>query len=273
MSLRFPYLSIVIPVLNEATELPRSLQGLRASPGVEIVFVDGGSQDGSLEFLQRAGQTVLQSQRGRARQMNLGARRARGRFLLFLHADSVLDEGCLEGLEMCMQDPRIVGGAFRLKIRSHARALRIIEWGVRMRSCLMRMPYGDQGLFVRREAFWTLGGYRDLPIMEDLDLVRRMKTQGRLTMRPERITTSDRRWKQNGVLRTSLLNILLATLFFLRVPVHSLAGLHQGLSDSAHGKAPSQRDPSATEANADRAQGESSKTSPSQQVSAHERVL
>jgi rSAM/selenodomain-associated transferase 2 len=255
MAFRTPHLSIVIPVLDEAAELAQLLASLPTSGQIEVLFVDGGSRDQTVAILRNAGRTVLKSRKGRAHQMNLGALHSGSENLLFLHADSVLAPGAIEALLNALEDPRCIGGAFRLQIRSPKTALRLIEWGVRGRSRILRMPYGDQGLFLRRVAFMRLEGYRDLAIMEDLDLVRRMKRLGRIAILSQSITTSDRRWRQNGIWRTSLLNNLLATLFHCRVPAPWLAALHTRLSDSAHGKARSDMGRGQERANADRREG------------------
>lgn len=223
-------LSIIIPVLNEAAALRRMLPLLERFSGVEIIFIDGGSSDGTIDLLQAwsgrpssQARILLRAERGRARQMNAGAKRAAGEILLFLHADSILPEGAIDAISEAVRSPGVVGGAFRFRIDSPHFFLKMIERLANLRSSLLQLPYGDQGLFVRREVFERLGGYADLPLMEDVDLIRRLKRTGRVVLLEEAITTSPRRWLREGIYYTSVRNLILLSLYFAGVSPRRLA--------------------------------------------------
>lgn len=217
-------ISIIIPVLNEEALLPRTLDRLECFSGVEIILVDGGSTDGTDALLQSwsgrpssQNRVVLRGDRGRARQMNAGAKRAAGEIFLFLHADSLLPDGAIDAIREAMRLPAVGGGAFRFKIDSEHRFLKILETLVNLRSSLLKLPYGDQGIFVRRERFEQLGGYADLPLMEDVDFIRRLKKTGKTVLLDRPILTSPRRWLREGMYRTTLRNIMLISLYFAGV--------------------------------------------------------
>ncbi len=196
-------LSVVIPALDEAERIATAVESARARD-VEVLVVDGGSRDGTAERAAAAGARVCASPRGRARQLAVGSGEARGEALLFLHADTRLPEGWADAVRGALSDPRVVGGAFRFRFDERSPALAIVEWGARLRSELLRMPYGDQALFVRRAALDGVGGVPQAPIMEDLDLVRALRRRGRLAILPEAATTSARRYVAGGVFRTML---------------------------------------------------------------------
>ena len=204
-----PRVALVIPVLNEAAGLASLLAHIGGLEVDETIIVDGGSEDGSWRSLTEAAAsapapTPIQGPRGRARQMNLGAARSGADILLFLHADTRLPEGA------CRQVRRAVRrgaswGRFDVRIDGQRRLLRIIAWMMNRRSALTGICTGDQAIFVRRDLFMKLGGYADIPLMEDIDLSRRLNqihAPHRITVRA---TTSARRWEQNGVLRTVIL--------------------------------------------------------------------
>ncbi len=193
--------SVVIPVLDERGEIERSLASTVA-PGVERIVVDGGSADGTPRLAASLGaERVIEAPRGRARQMQAGALEARGSVVLFLHADTRLEPGWLEELGGCMGDPGVSGGAFRLAFESGRPVYRMLEAGVALRCRALRLPYGDQGLFVRRELLEAAGGVPHTPIFEDLDLVQRVRRGGRLALLRSRAWTSARRYESNGVVR------------------------------------------------------------------------
>ncbi len=197
-------LSVVIPALDEAEQIGETVRQARAEAvsGVEITVVDGGSTDGTVERAAEAGARVLESSRGRARQLGVGARASRGDVILFLHADTRLPSRYDSVIREALRDPQIVGGAFRFRFDRGSVVLRFIEWGARLRVALLGMPYGDQALFVRRETLEQIGGVPQAPIMEDLDLVKAMKAQGGLALLPLDAVTSARRYLARGPLRT-----------------------------------------------------------------------
>jgi rSAM/selenodomain-associated transferase 2 len=199
-------LSVVIPALNEAERIGEAIASARRSAGseVEIIVVDGGSEDRTPDRAAEAGARVIPSRPGRARQLGVGARASRGDVLLFLHADTILPAGWDAAIGEALGAPEVVGGAFRFRFDRHTAGLRVIEWGTRLRVALFRMPYGDQALFIRRQTLCEIGGVPQAPIMEDLDLVRAMKRRGRLALLGLPAVTSARRYAAGGALRTAL---------------------------------------------------------------------
>lgn len=200
-----PLLSVVIPALQEEGALPRTLERLRGVPGVEVVVADGGSSDRTGEIAREFGARVVACRRGRGRQLNAGAAFASGETLLFLHADALLPEGFVEQVTAVLATGAIAG-AFRLRIENAGLGLRAVAWGANARSRFLQLPYGDQGLFLRTSDFLRVGGFPQWPLMEDYEFCRRLKRLGRIALAPGEITVSNRRWKQLGVLRTTLLN-------------------------------------------------------------------
>jgi len=212
-----PLISIIVPVLNEAATLTATLHPLVGAPDSELIIVDGGSQDGTVNVAGQFTGQVFKGARGRGNQMNFGALQARGDILLFLHGDTALPASALDMIRRALDDDMVAGGAFRLRFASTGRALKIIAWGANLRSRLFGLPYGDQALFVRRSAFEGIGGFSPWPLMEDVDLVRRLKRTGRMVLLPEAVTTSARRWEREGVLWTTIRNSLLLLGFRLGI--------------------------------------------------------
>ena len=212
-----PRISVIVPTLNEQACLAETMDALVLAPGDELIVVDAGSTDDTPEIAQRYTPRFYDGPRGRAQQMNFGAQRAHGDILLFLHADTRLPPDGLEAVRNAVQQPGTVGGAFRLVITPATPALRLVAWGTNLRSRLGGLPYGDQALFVPRQIFEELGGYDDVPFMEDIRLVQALRRRGRLTLLPQAAATSGRRWQRDGVLFTTVRNIVLMTLYFCGV--------------------------------------------------------
>ncbi len=181
---------------------PGPAGGAVAGADVEVVVVDGGSRDGTPERAAAAGARVLASEPGRARQLRRGVEATAGEVVVLLHADTRLPPGWWTAVEETLADPAVVGGAFRLRFAEPGFALRWIEWGVRVRVAWLGLPYGDQAIFVRRKILGEVGGIPDVALMEDLDLVKALKSRGRLRVLPLAVTTSARRYLQAGVART-----------------------------------------------------------------------
>ena len=205
-------IGIVVPALDEAEHLPRLLDDLRAlEPEHVVLVVDGGSRDRTVSAARAGGAEVMRSRRGRARQMNSGARLLATRWLLFLHADSRLGRAALGAVEAHVRDDRPEAACFALRIAHPHFYYRLIEGGQRLRERLLGLAYGDQGLLIRRELFREAGRYPGEPIMEDVILNRRLRRQGRLVRLPAAISTSPRRYEEEGRLRAWLRNAGLAS--------------------------------------------------------------
>ena len=217
-------ISVVIPALDEESNLAAAIASVRAD--AEVIVVDGGSRDGTIAAALAAGARVLLGPRGRGRQLGAGAAAARGGWLVFLHADTRLESGWAAALLALGEG--VAGGAFGFAVDSPRRAFRWIETGVRLRCALLRLPYGDQAVFARRAAYERAGGFAPLPLMEDVDLVRRLRRVGALAFPPVRAVTSARRWEERGLVGTTLLNWTLLGMYALGWPPERLAKLYGG---------------------------------------------
>ena len=210
-------ISVIIPTYNEADNIQLTIDRLNLykSSDIEIIVVDGGSEDETMAIAAQCGAKVLASNPGRAAQMNAGAAIAQGTILLFLHADTGVpksfDRWIQEGL-----DPAIAG-AFELKIAGENWPLRAIEWGVGIRSRFCQLPYGDQGIFLRADTFHEMGGFPELPIMEDFVFMRTLRKKGPITIVPAAVLTSARRWQTQGIWQTTLMNQVMIVGFYLGV--------------------------------------------------------
>ena len=225
------HITVVIPVLNDTAALASLLPSLSADPLLEIIVVDGSEvRDPAMDALRERHAAVrwMQSAPGRGAQMNYGARHARGRWLVFLHADTRLGVSWMDVLRRLDEQPRIVGGSFRFALDSPSRWARWIERGVRIRVRLFDLAYGDQALFVRRTVFEELRGYRELPLMEDVDFIRRLRRRGQLEHADIPATTSAKRWEQDGWFRRSLDNVFLVALFLIGYSPGRLARRYHG---------------------------------------------
>ena len=213
-------LSIVVPVLNEGANLARLLPDLVVrEPAAEVLVVDGGSEDDGRAVVARTPSVRwLFAPRGRARQMNAGARAAGGDVLLFLHADTRLPDNAGAAILAALTDPEVVGGRFDVRLDSRRPLLWLVGELMNRRSRLTGISTGDQAIFVRRDVFDALGGYPDIPLMEDIELTRRMKRRGRLVALRLRVVTSARKWEREGGVRTIVLMWTLRLLHALGVP-------------------------------------------------------
>jgi rSAM/selenodomain-associated transferase 2/rSAM/selenodomain-associated transferase 1 len=221
-SVRKGVLSVILPTLNEVARLSETLRLLRGRDGVEVIVADGGSTDGTVELAGELGATVVTARPGRGRQMNAGAALASGEALLFLHADTKLPGSFRDQVWSLLARGTAIG-AFRLRIDGNQFGLRCVEWGANMRARCFGMPYGDQALFMTARLFFELGGYENWPLMEDYDLCRRARQRGPVQIAAEAVVTSDRRWRERGVLRTTLINRLCVAGFRLGVSPSRLA--------------------------------------------------
>ena len=212
--MRKPFVSVIIPVLRDADSLAALLGVLHPTTQVEVIVANGDAGDPALEPVRRAWPVVqwVDGPPGRGRQMNAGAECATGQWLLFLHADARLEDGWLDEIRRAADDGA-VGGCYRLEIDSPRWQARLIERGVRWRVRWLGLAYGDQGLFIRRDLFRAIGGYRAIPVMEDADLVRRMGRHGRLRHSPVGVSVSARRWERDGWIRRTVSNLRILLLY------------------------------------------------------------
>jgi rSAM/selenodomain-associated transferase 2 len=207
-------IAVVIPSLDEIQDLPKTIESLLAlnPPPLEIAVSDGGSSDGTLEWLtsegRKCGITVVQTESGRGVQMNAGARATRSDAVLFLHADATLAADALERVESALRTPDVLGGAFTIRFarrRSSPNSMPVIAAGINLRTILSRTATGDQAIFVRRTVFDELGGFKPWPLFEDVDFVSRIKGRGRFVILRAPVTVSDRRYARFGPWRTTVL--------------------------------------------------------------------
>lgn len=219
--------SIIVPVLNEQVRINSFLDKVNRQSydgNFEIIIVDGDSLGGTINAVRDNSVICLTSPRGRGRQMNNGAAKARGEILIFLHADTTLPDNALGKISRALQDKDYVGGAFNLKIDSDRLFLKYISVRTSLRSHWNRIPYGDQAIFIRKKYFEQIGRFKEIPLMEDVDLMRRIKKDGKkIIILPDKVTTSARRWENDGALYTTMRNRILVGLFYLGVSPHKLA--------------------------------------------------
>jgi rSAM/selenodomain-associated transferase 2 len=210
-------ISIVIPVLNEEKSIAETVAALMPLSPHELIIVDGGSSDRTREICSRLDVTVLSSPRGRGLQMNHGARRATGDVLLFLHADTRLPDSSLDDIRVALRNPQCIGGRFDVQLDGVHWMLGVIGAIISLRSRMSRVATGDQGIFVRRGVFAELGGYPDIPLMEDVAFSRALKRRGAVACLRSRVITSARRWEKEGIWRTILRMWLLKLLYLVGV--------------------------------------------------------
>lgn len=214
--------SIIVPTLREGDNPVRLARLFDRVDGVELVFALAEG-DAATQIPHGAHIKTVTSQKGRSRQMNAGASVASGDILLFLHADTHIAPESLDNARMALSKPGVVGGAYRLRIASPRRSLKIISALANLRSRWLGMPYGDQAIFAKCEAFASVGGYEDIPIMEDVRLIEALREKGKIVLIENYAETSPRRWEKEGVLKATLRNIALITLYKLGMNPERLA--------------------------------------------------
>ncbi len=219
-------ISIIIPVLDEQETINKTIEQLyqQTFKGCfEIIVVDGSDKQTTIQCIKDETVVCLSAGPGRGLQMNAGARKARGKILLFLHCDTRLSKEALSLIQHAMSDKSIKAGAFDLLINGKGLFYRMVEKSASIRSRLTRIPFGDQAIFIQKSYFFSIGGYRKIPIMEDVDLMRRIKQdKGRLAVLTARAVTSPRRWEREGRLYCTLRNWTILTLFFFGVKPEKL---------------------------------------------------
>jgi len=219
--------SIILPVFHEGeriNDLIEYLNHLDSDKNIEIIVVDGTLEKDTLSAIHSNHTIKIFSEKGRAKQMNAGASAARGEILIFLHADTELPIQALKKINSLIARREYVGGAFDLGIKSDKFIFKVIGTLSSLRSRLNRIPFGDQSIFIRREYFDQIGGYKEIPLMEDVELMRRIKKSGnKIWIFYDRVMTSPRRWEKEGVIHCTLRNWTLQALYSLGISPHKLA--------------------------------------------------
>ena len=222
-------ISIIVPVYNEEKILLANYSNWkRLSKVAELIFVDGGSTDKGNELTAKLGK-LLYGKKGRALQMNLGASSAGGEILLFIHADTRLDPKVLPVIIKKLEDEKIIGGCFSIFLAGQSILYRLINYLGTTRAKLTRIFYGDQGLFIKKNVFFNLGGFPEVPIMEDVLFSAKMKKMGKTIVLPEQIWISPRRWEQRGIIVTILMYLFLSSLFYLGFPLAKIRKIYEDL--------------------------------------------
>jgi rSAM/selenodomain-associated transferase 2 len=226
-----PKFSIIVPVFHEAKRINDFIDHLRqlnAEKSFEIIVADGAPEKDTLNEIHHDKVIKLSSGKGRGKQMNAGASVAKGDILIFLHADTELPMSALKRMNAFINRNQYVGGAFDLGIQSNKFIYRVIAFLGSLRSRLNRIPYGDQAIFIRRGYFNEIGGYRDIPLMEDVELMRRIKRSGKkILIFYDRAMTSPRRWEEEGVIHSIFRNWTLQLLYFLGLSPHKLVSFYR----------------------------------------------
>jgi len=220
-------IAIIIPVFNEASVLAELIERLQAVGADELIFVDGGSCDESRRLLAHSGVRWLQSESGRATQMNTGAEDCISDILLFIHADTMVSSSNILAVRETMEDDSYVGGRFDVRLSGNNIAFRIIEWLINMRSRLTGISTGDQCQFVRRSVFEQMSGFPEQSLMEDIEFSKRLKRQGRIACLRKTVITSSRRWEQHGMMATVWLMWKLRFLYWFGVSPETLAQMYR----------------------------------------------
>ncbi len=220
-------LSVIVPVFNEASLIRPFLQHLRdRAPEAEIIVADGGSTDDTADLASGFCDQIVVSERNRAIQMNAGARAAHGDILWFVHVDAEVPHGCLNEIARILNDPDVAGGYFRIRLPQGA-VYRLTDSFAHYAGILLRMRCGDHGIFCRRTVFLDVGGFPDVPLMEDVEFFRLLHRRGRVTYSHKRLLVSPRRYETIGRLHLTLAYGFIATLYVFGVPLSKLASIYR----------------------------------------------
>ncbi|MBL4901992.1 MAG: TIGR04283 family arsenosugar biosynthesis glycosyltransferase [Desulfocapsa sp.] len=220
-------ISIIVPTLNEV----QNLSGLVpcAQKVQELIVVDGGSRDDTVKLAKKLGFRVIEETEpgGRGTQLNTGAANASGSILLFLHADTLLPPDFHGAICRCLQNPATILGAFQLQVKNSNLLLKVILKFANFRSKMLQLPYGDQAFFIRKQDFVKLGGFPEVPIMEDYIFAKQVKKKGRIQTLDQAVTTSARRWQRLGVIRTTLVNQVVILGYYMGIQPEKLAAFYR----------------------------------------------
>lgn len=225
-----PSTTVIIPTYNEADNIRKTIDSIHSQKThpVQVIVADGYSSDNTVPLARRAGAQVIRVRGGRAAQLNAAAKRARAPHLLFLHADTVLPPAFDVDSKRILMHPRVVAGAFCLRIGAPGFGLRVVEQVANWRSSFLQRPYGDQVLFMSAHTFNDIGTFPNMPFLEDYEMARRLARRGRIALSKKCVVTSARRWNTLGVLRTTLLNRVIIAAYHLGVPVPKLQSWYRG---------------------------------------------
>jgi len=216
-------ISVIIPALNEALHIADTMANIGHGNNTEIIVVDGGSIDDTVSIARQFGATVIEGFPPRSRQMNQGADAASNKILLFLHADTRLPENFDRYILRAVYQPGVVAGAFELRIDSSVPSLRFIERMANWRSRCLNLPYGDQAIFMLSKVFHQMGGFPNIPIMEDFELIRRLRKKGNVVTLHQPAITSPRRWLNHGILKITLIHQLIVVSYFMGISPDTIA--------------------------------------------------
>lgn len=223
-------LSIIVPVLHETEAVNPFIEHIRKvgkGEDYEIIVVDGSSEEDTINAIKDRDVIKKTSPKGRARQMNAGAAVASGEILLFLHVDTKLPLNSFKKIREVLENSRYVGGAFDLELDTQKRSLKFIAWTARIRVRFTEIPYGDQAIFLRKDYFNNIGYYRDIPLMEDVELMKRIKRLGgKIYIIKDPVRSSPRKWLQDGIFYTTFRNHIIRMLYFLGVSPNKLVKLY-----------------------------------------------
>ncbi|QTA83734.1 Transferase 2, rSAM/selenodomain-associated [Desulfonema limicola] len=225
------HISIIIPVYHESAVINHTLKNLynnNTKINFEIIVVDGSKENDTINAIYHKQVKKISSPKGRGIQMNMGAELASGKILLFLHADTCLPDKGLEQVCRLLSRQDIIAGAFDLGINSVKKIYRIIEKTASIRSRFTRIPYGDQALFIKKDYFFNIRGFQNIPVMEDVDIMRRIKkNKSKIIILPLKVLTSPRRWETEGILYGTIRNWMLMIFYFIGVRPGKLADFYK----------------------------------------------
>jgi rSAM/selenodomain-associated transferase 2 len=221
-------ITIIVPIYNEEQVLRENLPYLEEiREHGELIFIDGGSSDRSVEIIKDCGR-VIQCAKGRSLQMNFGAKHATRSIYLFLHADNVVLPNALISIQKHIEEG-FAGGCLTQRIDKKGPMYRIIEGQGNLRAKVSKVFYGDQGIFVKKDKFWKIGGFPDVPIFEDVLFTKKLRKVGKTVVLSDKIIVSPRRWERNGIIKTTLLYNWIIILFRLGIPLEKIKGLYSDL--------------------------------------------